>query len=94
VTPVTADNITRHELIGLDAKISGASNKSQNRIKGLIIAETRNTLTICHDRKEITVAKDGVSFIFNLGNTSVEVEGKTLIGRPEDRVKKKSKRDW
>jgi RNase P/RNase MRP subunit p29 len=57
VTPVTADNLTRHELIGLDAKISGASNNNQNRIKGLIIAETRNTLTICHDRKEITVAR-------------------------------------
>jgi len=24
----------------------------------------------------------------------VEVEGKILIGRPEDRVKKKPKRDW
>ncbi len=94
MTPVTADNITRHELIGLDARISGANNKSQNRIKGLITAETRNTLTISHGKKEKTVAKEGASFIFNLGDTSVEVEGKTLIGRPEDRVKKKPKKDW
>lgn len=94
MTPVTAENIARHELIGLDAKISGASNKSQNRIKGLITAETRNTITISHGKKELTVAKNDASFIFNLGDTSVEVEGKTLIGRPEDRVKKKSKRDW
>ncbi len=94
MTPVTADNITRHELIGLEAKISGANNKSQNRIKGLVTVETRNTLTISHGKKEMTVAKDGASFIFNLGDTSVEVEGKALIGRPEDRVKKKSKRDW
>jgi len=94
VTPVTADNVTRHELIGLDARISGANNKSQNRIKGLIVAETRNTLTINYGKKEKTVAKDEASFIFNLGDTSVEVEGKTLIGRPEDRVKKKPRRDW
>jgi len=94
VTPATADNITRHELIGLEAKISGASNKSQKNIKGLITAETRNTLTINHGKKEMTVSKDGVFFIFNLGDTSVEVEGKALIGRPEDRVKKKSKRNW
>jgi ribonuclease P protein subunit POP4 len=94
VTPVTADNITRHELIGLDAKISGTNNKSQKKIKGLIIAETRNTLIISHGKKETTVAKGETSFIFNLGGTSVEVEGKTLIGRPEDRVKKKPKRDW
>ncbi len=91
MTPVTADNIARHELIGLDARISGAKNSSQRRIKGQIIAETRNTLTISQGKKEKTVAKDGASFIFNLGGTSVEVEGKTLIGRPEDRVKKKNK---
>jgi len=94
VTPVTADNLTRHELIGLDAMISGASNKNQKKIKGLITAETRNTIKISHNNKEITVAKDTVSFIFNLGDIPVEVEGKTLIGRPEDRVKKKSKKDW
>ena len=94
MTPVTADNITRHELIGLNARISGANNKSQKRIKGLIIAETRNTLTMSHRKKEKTVAKGETSFIFNLGGTSVEVEGKSLIGRPEDRVKKKHKRDW
>lgn len=94
MTPVTADNITRHELIGLDAKISGASNKSQKTIKGLVTAETRNTLTISLGKKEKTVAKDKASFIFNLAGTLVEVEGKTLIGRPEDRVKKKSKKDW
>ncbi len=94
MTPVTADNINRHELIGLDARISGAKNSSQRKIKGLIIAETRNTLTISQGKKEKTVAKSDASFIFNLGGTSVEVEGKTLIGRPEDRVKKKSKKDW
>ena len=94
MTPVTADNITRHELIGLDAKISGASNKSQNGIKGLITEETRNTLTISLGKKERILVKDEASIIFNLGDTSVEVEGKTLIGRPEDRVKKKPRRNW
>jgi ribonuclease P protein subunit POP4 len=94
VTPVTAENLTRHELIGLDARISGGSNKSQKRIKGLVVAETRNTLTLNHGKSEKTVAKGEASFIFNLDGTLVEVEGKTLVGRPEDRVKKKPKRDW
>jgi len=94
VTPVSADNMARHELIGLEARISGASNQNQNKIKGLIIAETRNTLTLSQGKKEKTVAKGEASFIFNLAGTLVEVEGKTLIGRPEDRVKKKSKKDW
>ncbi len=94
MTPVSADNIARHELIGLEARISGASNSNQRKIKGLIIEETRNTLTFGQGKKERTVAKGEASFIFNLDGTLVEVEGKTLIGRPEDRVKKKSKRDW
>jgi len=94
VTPVTAENITRHELIGLDARISGGSNKSQKRIKGIIINETRNTLTLNQKGVDKIIAKGDASFIFNLGGTLVEVEGKNLIGRPEDRVKKKPKRDW
>ena len=94
MTPVTAENITRHELIGLDASLSGCNNKSQKKIKGSIVAETRNTLTLSRGKKEKTVAKGESLFIFNLGGTLVKVEGKTLIGRPEDRVKKKPKRDW
>jgi ribonuclease P protein subunit POP4 len=91
---LTAENITRHELIGLDARISGGSNRCQKRINGMIVDETRNTLTISHHGVDKTIAKGEISFIFNLGGTLVEVEGKTLIGRPEDRVKKKPKRDW
>ncbi|OGD59963.1 hypothetical protein A3K78_04210 [Candidatus Bathyarchaeota archaeon RBG_13_52_12] len=94
MTPVTAENINRHELIGLNARVSGGNNKSQKKIKGSIVAETRNTLTLSNGKKEKTVSKGEASFIFNLGGTLVEVKGKTLIGRPEDRVKKKSKRDW
>jgi len=94
MTPVTAENINRHELIGLNARVSGGNNKSQKKIKGSIVAETRNTLTLSNRKKEKTVSKGEASFIFNLGGTLVEVEGKTLIGRPEDRVKKKPKRNW
>ena len=94
MTPLTADNITRHELIGLDARISGGTNKSQKRIKGIITDETRNTLTLNQKGVDKIIAKGEASFIFNLGGALVEVEGKNLIGRPEDRVKKKPKRDW
>jgi ribonuclease P protein subunit POP4 len=94
MTPVTAENITRHELIGLDTRISGGSNKSQKRIKGIITDETRNTLTLNQKGVNKIIAKGEASFIFNLGGTLVEVEGRDLIGRPEDRVKKKPKRDW
>ena len=94
MTPITAENITRHELIGLEARISGGTNKSQNKIKGIVKDETRNTLTLNQKGVDKVITKGEASFIFNLGRTLVEVEGKNLIGRPEDRVKKKPKRDW
>ena len=93
MTPVTADNIARHELVGLEARVSGGSNPSQKRIRGIVTGETRNTLTLSHSGFDRTVAKGEASFIFNLGGTLVEVEGYALIGRPEDRVKKKHKRE-
>jgi ribonuclease P protein subunit POP4 len=94
VTPVAAENITRHELIGLDTRTSGVTNSCQKSIKGTIVDETRNTLTLNQKGVDKIIAKGEASFIFNLGGTLVEVEGKNLIGRPEDRVKKKPKRDW
>ena len=94
MTSVTAENIIRHELVGLDARTSGVTNSCQKRIKGTIVDETRNTLTLNQKGVDKIIAKGEASFIFNLGGTLVEVEGKNLIGRPEDRVKKKPKRDW
>jgi ribonuclease P protein subunit POP4 len=94
LTPINSENITRHELIGLDTRISKVSNRSQKTIEGKIVDETRNTVTLRHRGADKTIAKGEASFIFNLDGTFLEVEGKTLIGRPEDRVKKKSKRDW
>ena len=94
MTPVTATNILRHETIGLEVKVNGDSNDYCNYINGEIIEETRNTFIICHRGKSKRVAKKNASFVFNLGGTLVEVEGIALIGRPEDRVKKKNKRSW
>lgn len=94
MTPVTATNILRHETIGLEVNVSGDSNAYCNNINGEVINETRNTFIICQRRKSKSVAKKNASFVFNLGGTLVEVEGNALIGRPEDRIKKKNKRSW
>ncbi len=93
MTPVTADNIARHELIGLKARVSGASNSSQRNIRGIVTGETRNTLTLSCGGRDRSVAKREASFTFNLSGTLVEVEGEALISRSEDRVKKKYRRD-
>lgn len=91
---VSTTDILRHELIGLEVNVWDNNNIYNNGIKGEILDETRNTLTIRHKGIPKKVAKGGTFFIFNLGNKFVEIEGKTLIGRPEDRIKKKNRKNW
>lgn len=88
--PITPNNLVRHELIGLDVKIKESKNPSQVGLKGKVVGETYSTLRIETNRGEKTIPKDITIFIFTLPNgTKVQVDGKVLISRPEDRIKKK-----
>ncbi len=77
----TAENIIRHELIGLHAETG--------KLKGKVVWETRNTLKIETEKGERTAEKKSRTFTFSLGSKKVEVKGSLLVGRPEDRIKKK-----
>ena len=90
----TLSNILQHELIGLEAKVTLNSNPCNISIKGVVVNETRNTLSIKTSSSEKIIAKKEAIFIFNLSGSLIKVEGAILIGRPEDRVKKISKRNW
>jgi len=95
MTPITARNILRHELIGLDVEVVRASNPSQVSIRGRVVDESRNTLLIQRGDARKRVAKQAAVFRFKLPDgTAVEVEGSAIVGRPEDRVKRKLKRGW
>ena len=69
------------------------SNPTNTHIRGKVIDETKNTLVIRGNGIK-RIAKKGAIFKFNLDGIAVKIEGKTLIGRPEDRVKKQTKRKW
>ena len=69
------------------------SNPSNINIKGKVVDETKNTLIIQSTGLK-RVAKKNATFKFSLDDVNVKVEGKTLIGRPEDRVKKQNKKKW
>jgi len=88
---ITPKNLVRHELIGLNVEIAESTDSTFRNLKGRIIDETYNTFKIeTKDGKEKTIPKKYCIFIFTLPNkTKVQVEGKILIGRPEDRIKKK-----
>ena len=43
---ISCQNVTRHELIGLDVLVAGAANPFQRGVSGRIIDETRNLVAI------------------------------------------------
>jgi len=87
---ITEKNLVRHELIGLEVEIRKSRNKSQVGIKGRVVDETYNMLVIETEKGEKKVEKKSCVFVFKLPNgKKVEVEGWVLVGRPEDRIKKK-----
>ena len=91
VTPA----IVQQELIGLEAKVVRSSHPGFVGIEGKVLDETRNTILILHKNKKKIVIKN--TAVFNLttpDGTIVEIDGKTIIGRPENRVKKRVKRLW
>lgn len=88
----TAENILKHEFIGLEATVSRSLNRAQEGISGRIIDETRNMLTIETPEGDKRLVKKDCFFVLLLEEGKVEVNGSLLEGRPEDRVKKKLKK--
>ena len=91
---ITPKNLVRHELIGLEVKIKNSTDPTLKGKKGKVVDETYNMLKIEEEEgKEISVPKKNCVFIFKLpSGLKVEVDGKILVGRPEDRIKKKFKK--
>lgn len=89
---ITPENLVNHELIGLKVKVERCKNQQLAGFEGLVVDETRNMLAI-KSKGKIKLVPKGVSvFRFSLpGGELVEVDGKVLVGRPEDRLKTKVK---
>ena len=88
--PITPQNLVRHELIGLKVKVAKSTDSTQKNISGTVVDESHNTLTIESGGREKNVIKSNCVFVFTLPDRrKVEVEGKVIVSRPEDRIKKK-----
>lgn len=88
-------SIVQHEFIGLETKVVRSSNPHMVGISGRVVDETRNTFTILHNGKRRVVIKDTAVFDFVMPDgTVVEIDGKVIVGRPEDRIKKRPRRLW
>ncbi len=91
---VTPD-IIREEFIGTEGAISSSSHEGYLSIQGNVVGETKNTFMIEQAGKMKSVIKDQAVFQFQFSDgTVVEIDGKLLVGKPEDRLKKTTKRLW
>lgn len=83
-------NLVRHELIGLKVEIVKCTNKQNIGLKGIVIDETYNIIKIETKDGKKSIPKNITVFKFTLPNgKNVKVDGKLLVSRPEDRIKKK-----
>jgi len=91
VTP----EIIRYEFIGTEGKVARSPHEGYVGLGGKVVSETKNTFTFLLKGKEKSVIKESAVFNFKFDDgTVVEIDGKLLVGRPEDRLKKRIKRLW
>ena len=84
---INQNNILRHELIGLDTEVSKSLNPLKIGIKGKVMDETQQTLTIRTKKGDKKVLKSISNFIFKANKESFNVKGIKLVKRPWERVK-------
>jgi ribonuclease P protein subunit POP4 len=89
MTEIRRKDILKHELIGLECEIVLASDPTLVGKKGVIVDETMRTLLLDTFEGEKRIPKKIAVIKVNINKEEVIIQGKRLIGRPEDRVKNK-----
>jgi ribonuclease P protein subunit POP4 len=92
---IVTPNIIRYEFIGTHGEIVESLHNGYLGLGGKVIGESKNTLTLLHEGHAKNVIKESAVFDFTFNDgTIVQIDGKLLVGRPEDRLKKSIKRLW
>jgi ribonuclease P protein subunit POP4 len=78
----------RLEFIGLEVEVVASHHPGYRKVKGVVVDETKNTLTISTVTKEVVVPKPGNEFQFTYESDRITVNGSEIQYRPEDRIKK------
>ncbi len=88
---ITPKNLPKKELIGLEAEVIESTDPTQEGLKVEITAETRDTLKIGDKRVE----KANCNFLVEIpSGEKVELNGKVIKKRPEDRKNMKITGKW
>ena len=83
---ISPQNVLRHELIGLDVLVSGASNPLHRGICGRIIDETKNLVVIMTITGVKRIPKMHTRFQLYFGSRIVEIDGSVMALAPEKRI--------
>ncbi len=82
-------NLRLHELIGLRARITKSPSRQLIGLEGKVVDETKNLLVIETEKGEKRIPKSPNTFLFFLEKgEKVEIKGKEIAFRPEERTKK------
>ncbi len=87
---ITAENITRHEFIGLNTQVIDSSNSQIIGLNGTIINETKSMFTLSTVKGIKLIPKSNNSWKFNVNNQQITVDGSKIQKRPFDRLGRKA----
>jgi len=74
------------ELIGRNIEVCEASNRSLIGLKGRVLNETKNTIIIENEDTRKTLMKEQITFIVEINDKRIKIDGKKITKRPEKRL--------
>ena len=83
---ITADNISRHEFIGLNTQITKSSNQQVIGLNGTIINETKSMFTINTKKGVKNIPKSTSDWKFSILGKKMIVKGSEITKRPFERI--------
>ncbi len=75
------------ELLGLEATIKEAKNKTLIGINGKIVEETRNLIVIETEKGKKKAIKSQILLEILVNGKKREIKGERLVGRSDERIK-------
>lgn len=92
---MTAETLSRHELVGLDVTVVSASNPDVIDLAGTVVTETTRTLGIEASDRVVHVPKDSATFEWALpSGERVRTAGEQLLARPARRTERTGDSKW
>ncbi|MBS3062085.1 MAG: ribonuclease P protein subunit [Candidatus Diapherotrites archaeon] len=87
IIEITEKNLAGHEWIGLDAVVIASTDPGRVGKKGRIVGETKNTVVLESDSREIVLPKKEVKLEIEWKEKKYTLDLKEWCFRPEDRIK-------